>query len=44
MCIQNADSDSRMMSSSMVSMTVRIPPSRGSMFLAKNDAVAILPR
>ena len=41
--IQNADSERRMMSSSMDSMTVRTPASLGSMFLAKNAAVAILP-
>ena len=43
MCIQNADSERRMMSSSMDSMTVRTPLSFGSMFLAKNAATVILP-
>lgn len=41
---QNASSGSFMISSSMASMMPRRPLSRGSMFLAKNAAVAILPR
>ncbi len=40
---QNAASETRMMSSSMDSMTLRCAISFGSMFLAKNAAVAILP-
>ena len=43
-CIQNASSDTRMMSSSMDSMTTRCEVSCGSMFFAKNAAIAILPR
>jgi hypothetical protein len=41
---QNAASGSRMTSSSMDSMMVRTAVRLGSMFLAKNAAVAILPR
>ena len=44
LCIQNAASGSAMMSSSMVSMMPRSAVRFGSMFLAKNRAVAILPR
>ena len=40
---QNASSETRMMSLSMDSMTLRCAVSLGSMFLAKNVAVAILP-
>ncbi len=40
---QNASSETRMMSSSMDSMTLRCAANRGSMFLAKKAAVAILP-
>ncbi len=40
---QKASSEMRMMSSSMDSMTLRCAANRGSMFLAKNAAVAILP-
>jgi hypothetical protein len=41
---QKASSEMRMMSSSRDSMTRRCAVSFGSMFLAKNVAVAILPR
>lgn len=41
---QKASSGTRMMSSSMFSMTLRTPVSFGSMFFAKNAATAILPR
>lgn len=41
---QNAASSSSMISLSIVSITWRVLVSSGSMFLAKNDATAILPR